>query len=745
VRHEAADAARRKDAEVKTLLIDNYDSFTFNLYQYLAEINCEPPTVIRNDEAQWCDVVTPDIDNIVISPGPGRPERNSDFGICRQAILESPLPILGVCLGHQGIGHLFGGKVKNAPHVMHGRLSHILHLNEGIFAGIPSPFRAVRYNSLVVDGDLPPDLRATAWTSDGILMGLAHRSKPIWGVQFHPESICTEHGHTLLRNFQRLTARGRESAKRTFLGSIPAEIRQPVLDSVVRLSLRHRRLRCHADPEAVFSRYFAESRVAFWLHSALIREGMSRFSFMGDASAPGSSVVSYRSRDRHLVVRKGETDTLLRESIFDYLSREMERYRCDDIDLPFDFTGGFVGYFGYELKQECGAKTAHVSSQPDAMFIFTNRFIAFDHLTGDVYLVALVDREDETLEPWFEQMTRGLHAIGQPPPPKTGHKKDPVIFKLRQDRATYLNRIDQVLNEIQAGETYEVCLTNELTAEISVDAFSLYRTLQKLNPAPFSAFLKFPDFAVLSSSPERFLRIDRGGRVEAKPIKGTLRRSFDPTEDKHLAEQLRNDEKSRSENLMIVDLLRNDIGRVCDVGSVRVTKLMEIESYATVHHLVSTIEGTLADHRSVVDCIKAAFPGGSMTGAPKIRTMEIIDRLENAARGIYSGAIGYLSLNGAVDLNIVIRTIVAAGNQASMGIGGAIVAMSDPTDEFEETMLKAKALIQAIVMAERGSLDGTAFRVEGAEIQIPAPTDEGRALRPGQPRRPFLREGFIAS
>lgn len=695
---------------MKTLLIDNYDSFTFNLFQYLAQINGEPPIVVRNDAMSWSEAARLPVDNIVLSPGPGRPELEQDFGICRQAILESGLPVLGVCLGHQGIGYLFGGTVRPAPQVMHGRLSDIVHEGDGIFRGLPSPLRAVRYHSLVVDPNLPAVLRATAWTPDGVLMGLAHRSKPIWGVQFHPESICSDHGMAVLKNFRDLSQPAR---RRTF---IPPVVR-PDTEHRSGCTLHYRRLNQFADPEAVFSQYFAASAGAYWLHSATLCEGMARFSFMGDCSGPMSYLLTYRSAERRIQITRHGRDSVLAQSIFDFLAHETERHRCKDAGLPFDFAGGFVGYFGYELKDECGGRPAHRSAQPDAMFIFSDRFVAFDHLAGEMYLVAVTETGAASPDSWFDSMQAGLGAIGLPPPLQPANQQATVSFRLQHSRSEYLARIEAALREIEAGETYEVCLTNKLiTAPAAVDDFTLYRILQRINPAPFSALLKFPGLSVLSSSPERFLRVDRNGRVEAKPIKGTIRRGTDSEEDILLAEQLCTDEKNRSENLMIVDLLRNDLGRVCETGSVSVPNLMAVETYATVHQLVSTVQGRLAGSRTVIDCIKAAFPGGSMTGAPKIRTMQIIDRLEGAARGVYSGSIGYVSLNGTTDLNIVIRTIVAAEKELSIGVGGAIVALSDPVAEFDETLLKAKALVEAIVVAQRGTMDGTAFRIEGCDV-----------------------------
>jgi len=229
--------------------------------------------------------------------------------------------------------------------------------------------------------------------------------------------------------------------------------------------------------------------------------------------------------------------------------------------------------------------------------------------------------------------------------------------------------------------------------------------MRHINPAPYAAFLKWPGGAVLSASPERFLNVDRHGFVETKPIKGTIARFKDPVRDSELADELRRSKKDKAENVMIVDLLRNDLSRVCEPGTVVVPNLCAIESYATVHQLVSTVRGTLRPDHSVIELIRATFPGGSMTGAPKIRTMEFIDALEQRPRGIYSGALGWIGDDCATDLSIVIRTIVATGNQLSMGVGGGIVAQSTPEGEFLEMLLKAKASLMSIITACGGQFD----------------------------------------
>jgi para-aminobenzoate synthetase len=687
---------------MRTLLIDNYDSFTFNLFQLIAEVNGEEPIVVRNDGATWEELAGWDVDNIVISPGPGRPERPADFGVCADAIRHARVPLLGVCLGHQGLGHLSGGEVVHAPEVMHGRLSPVHHDESALFAAIPQGFEVVRYHSLCLAEPLPSSLERTAWTEDGVIMGVAHRERAAWGVQFHPESICTSHGATLLENFRDLTRRAGGGQRRT--GTATRSIVPGGTDAArpepVGATLLVRRLDREYDSELAFTHLYADDPHAFWLDSSRNGDPMSRFSFMGGSDGPLAARVYYDVAATETTVVRGEATEIHRETIFDFLQRELGRYAGVAADLPFDFDCGFVGYFGYELKADCGGTLVHRSPVPDAAFLFSDRLIAVDHVSHETYLVCLVEDDTEPGERWLDEVQRLLEAVSARPVtasrPLRAPRRQPLDFYLSRDEATYLADIDRCKQNLVEGETYEVCLTNKVKTDAVLDPLPLYRTLRRTNPAPFSAFLRLDGVAVASSSPERFLRIGRDRVVEAKPIKGTIHRAETPEEDEALAEELRTSEKNRAENLMITDLLRNDLGTVCEVGSVHVPHLMAIESFETVHQLVSTIRGRLRPGLDAVDCIRACFPGGSMTGAPKKRTMEIIDDLETEARGVYSGAIGYVGLGGAADLNIVIRTVVMSRDETSIGVGGAIVMQSDADEEYRETLLKAEAPMRAI-------------------------------------------------
>ena len=683
---------------MRTLLIDNYDSYTYNLFHLLGEVNDLEPVVVRNDELPWEELADLGADNIVISPGPGRPEHARDVGISLAALLRADVPVLGVCLGHQALAHVLGGTVRHAPEVMHGRLSPIHHDDSALFAGIPQGFLAVRYHSLVV-GAAPAQLRVTAWTPDGVIMGLEHRARPLFGVQFHPESVSTRHGRRLMENFRELTRARRQPAAPRRRRPRPAD-RPAAHPSPVGVRIHHRRLDAWCEPEAVFGELYVARDHAVWLDSARSGPGITRFSYIGAPDGPLGQVVRYDVETEVLVVDRASGREVRDASVFDHCRAELARLRADAPELPFDFVGGFAGYLGYELKAECGARQTHASPLPDAALVLCDRLIAFDHEQRHVHLLALADDAGEQAAgSWLAATARRLGEIAAEPPPLPPPPPPPpgtLRFELRESPEAYRANIAACLQEIVEGESYEVCLTTELRSEGALDPVAAYRALRARNPAPYAALLRLGDVSVLSSSPERFLRVGRDRGVESKPMKGTAARAAEPYEDACRAAALRRDPKTRSENLMIADLVRNDLGRVCVLGTVEVPGLMVVESHATVHQMVTVVRGCLRDECDAIDAVQASFPAGSMTGAPKLRTMEIIDRIEGRPRGVYSGALGFLSVNGTADLSVVIRTLVASPDGLTIGAGGAIVAASDPEAEVEEMLLKARALLESV-------------------------------------------------
>ena len=681
---------------MKTLLIDNYDSFSYNLAHYLGEINGAEPTVVRNDEPGWRAEHLDEFDNVVISPGPGTPGVPADFGICRDVIATGRIPLLGVCLGHQGIAMLGGGSIALAPEPRHGRKSPVLHDGTGLFAGIPSPQEVVRYHSWTVDR-LSEQLEALARTPDGVLMALRHRDRPQWGVQFHPESIETKHGHRLLSNFARLSEQwnsknGRRVRSRPPQPPAPGRVE---VGRRVKYRLLVEQLPARRDAEQVYRTLFRDQTHAFWLDSSRPDPRLGRFSMMGAADGPLAEVITADVADGTVTVRSAQGARREVRPLLDWLDDRLDAAEVvSEQELPFEFHGGWVGYLGYELKAQCGGSQRHRSEHPDASLMFADRCVVFDHATATTYLLALHLGDEAPARDWLRATRARIEAIPDAPAsPAAEQPPAPAALALRHDRDAYLDLIESCQRAITAGESYEICLTNMLQVERSLDVWSAYTALRRDNPAPFAALLRLGDLSVLSTSPERFLRVDRERRVEARPIKGTRPRGRSAEEDRELRDDLAVCEKDQAENLMIVDLLRNDLAQVATVGSVAVPELFAVETYATVHQLISTVTARLRPDRSAVDCVRAAFPGGSMTGAPKLRTMEIIDQLEEGPRGVYSGAIGYFSLSGSVDLSIAIRTLVAQPGRVSYGVGGAIVAMSDPAAEFDETVVKATPLL----------------------------------------------------
>jgi para-aminobenzoate synthetase len=766
---------------MRTLLVDNHDSYTYNVFHLLAAASGEEPVVVNNDAVSWRVLSRSKFDAFVLSPGPGRPERWHDFGVCRDILSYSDVPVLGICLGHQGIGNLLEGGVTSAPQPMHGRLSHVRHRGTGIFAGVPQDFSVVRYHSLAITGPVGPEGHVVAWADDGVVMGVEHDSRPIWGVQFHPESIATEFGDRIARNFFLLAERsarsathsvstsarlsqgprGRRDENRTMRpvsgpstgvarGSATGEAAEVAVSAGTVQAERGwtvlaRTLEGAAPTEHLYERLFADADISFWLDSADAPTWLAQCSYMGTSAGPGERHLSYDVDAAATTIRTPAGEEIRHGSIFELLGDEMKGLGAEPpIGVDRGLMGGYVGYLGYELKADCGATNVHSSDLPDAALMLANRVVAVDHARQRTHVFALVrtaappvdgpksaDIEDFSAHQrqgdvaaeraaatqWLESTTRlAAAAICDPPPERPldppaepgGH----VTFRCGRGRAQYLADIERSQADLAAGESYEVCLTDQISTDASPDPFALYRRLRRNNPSPFAAFLRFGDTAIVSSSPERFLSVGRDGAVQARPIKGTISRAEDPVEDAARRAELAGDEKTRAEHLMIVDLLRNDLGRVSEIDSVRVPDLMVVEPYATVHQVVSTVTGQLEAGRSSVECVRNCFPGGSMTGAPKERTMEIIDELEDEARGVYSGAIGYFGVDGAVDLSIVIRTIVIRPGRTTIGAGGAIVMQSDPEEEFDEILLKARAPMAAIARTVTGRADESALTVE---------------------------------
>ncbi len=721
----------------QVLLIDNIDSFTYNIADLVHRVLGAPATVWRHDHAVdsgqpwWRQFAA-----IIVGPGPGRPDVAADMGLSQAVLEQREVPVLGVCLGHQGLAHEAGWAVVQMRDPQHGRVAEVHHDGTGLFAGLPSPFPAVRYHSLQVAGaPHDGDLRAIAWSAqDECVMAVEDLGARRWGVQFHPESVLTEHGAGIVANFLALAGitTGQHHQRPTSSAALAVQATcqpQGVNEEEEIGPRRAVSLRTQVLPGQVFAwdlhdrlaglRPPGEQRdTSVWLDSCDNRG----FSILADASGPLAYTL-HHTVGTGSVLSTGEQ---LSGSLWDNMSQLLQRVHLSSDapwgpgsvgiaselaePLPFEFRPGFLGYFGYELRAEGGDSNVPRAETPDAWLTFADRAVVIDHSTRRVYALALVDetvRQEQ--QEWIDAVAGVVAdlAAGRPvepvnPAPQfvnavSADAQDKVVgAAARHTPEHYRDLVALAQQHIRAGETYEVCLTNQVSWPDPVDERATYRWLRQLSPGPFGAWLRCGDFSVLSSSPERFVCVGADGLVRAEPIKGTRARDTDPARDAALAAGLAADDKERAENLMIVDLLRNDLHRVCEAGSVNVPELFAVRSWATVHQLVSTITGRLREGLGPADVLRSCFPGGSMTGAPKVRTMQILQRLEGGPRGVYSGAIGWVAVNGAMDTSIVIRTIVRKGESATFGIGGAITALSDPQAEYDETVIKARAVATAL-------------------------------------------------
>ena len=470
------------------------------------------------------------------------------------------------------------------------------------------------------------------------------------------------------------------------------EVRYPLVEEISTL----------LSPDEAFDA-FRDRPFSFYLDGGMDPQRLGTFSFMGS-----DPYLVLRSRARRVTLTGDGDEHTVYGNPFDVLGDLLNKYRLDSGSSPLPLNGGAVGYLSYDLCRFLERVPDAAKDDlrlPECYFGFYDVVLAFDNLHRRAYIVSTgfpALRESERMERARRRLEEVRERLGGAIRVSTSDGAEPSVAPVERVALTpnfthegYLHAVQRARQYIIDGDIFEVNLSQRFESDLPMTPYELYGRLKRVNPAPFASYLGFDEVSVVSASPERFLRL-RGDRVETRPIKGTRPRGKTPGEDEALARELLSSEKDRAENIMIVDLERNDLGRVCRFGTVRVTELNVLETFPTVFHLTSTVEGRLRPGVSGIDLLKATFPGGSITGAPKVRAMEIIDELEPTRRSVYTGSIGYLSFTGDMDMNIVIRTFLVKDGKAYFQVGGAVVYDSDPEAEYQETLHKGRALMQAL-------------------------------------------------
>ena len=462
-----------------------------------------------------------------------------------------------------------------------------------------------------------------------------------------------------------------------------------------------------ADLETPVSAFLKLDRgdFSFLLESVEGGEKWGRYCFLG--SEPS---ILFRSKGSRVeITRYGETEIQEGVDPLDALRQLMRDYHPVEVEGLPRFFGGAVGYLTYDMVrffERLPEQTVDDLNVPDAMFMITDSIVIFDHMLQKIKVVsnALVDGPPEKA---YEQAIAKIEQLiarlrqSVPPRPHQPRASGPLPLTSNFTKTAYESVVEQAKEYIRAGDVIQVVPSQRFEAPIDVDPFNIYRSLRTVNPSPYMFYLKFGDLKLVGSSPEVMVRLE-GSLIELRPIAGTRRRGADAAEDADIAAELMEDPKERAEHIMLVDLGRNDVGRVARIGSVKVTELLVVEKYSHVMHLVSHVIGDLAAGKDCYDVMRATFPQGTVSGAPKIRAMEIIEELEPTRRGPYAGAVGYFSFSGNMDTCIALRTLTVKGTQAYLQAGGGVVADSVPALEYEETVNKAKALMRAIELARAG-------------------------------------------
>ncbi|MDY6863804.1 MAG: anthranilate synthase component I [Thermodesulfobacteriota bacterium] len=466
-----------------------------------------------------------------------------------------------------------------------------------------------------------------------------------------------------------------------------------------------------ADLETPVSAFFkiSNDKHAFLLESVEGAEKWARYTFLGCKPH-----LIFKSKDRNVeIIKEGKREKRTSDDPLKLLRNMLSYYRPAEIKGLPRFFGGAVGYISYDMVrffEKIPDETIDDLLLPDCYFLITDTLLIFDNLKHTIKVISLANIRDgidahSLYEKAKEKIERLIDRLREPfsfkPVEKTIIENDQKPLKSNLSKEEFLRIVERAKEYIRAGDIIQVVLSQRFNTLLKVEPFNIYRTLRMINPSPYMFFIKFPEVILLGSSPEILVRCE-GDNVEVRPIAGTRPRGSTPEEDKMFEKELKNDPKERAEHVMLVDLGRNDLGRVARAGSIETNELMIIERYSHVMHIVSNVRGIKSEDKDGFDILEAAFPAGTVAGAPKIRAMEIIDELERTKRGPYAGAVGYFSYSGNIDFCITIRTLVIKDKQIYIQAGAGIVADSVPEKEFQETVNKAKGMVQAVKMAEGG-------------------------------------------
>lgn len=690
--------------------------------------------IIRNDDLSIEELKCrlPYYSAVIVGPGPGSPANEKDIGVIKHLWhLNSDhlLPIFGVCLGFQSLALEFGANLRRLKIVKHGQISRLIHKHQNLYENL-GHVDVVRYHSLHVslEDSSSANLDRLAWTNDKedngiVLMAVAHKSRPFWGVQYHPESICSTHGVEIISNFWKFA----ESWSRVRIRSMPAP--HPI----------HPHLNSWPAVKWAITRDLASERTnerpalvltevidSFFVPAPVVHErlndigGDHHSALLDSASDPGrfsiipcslstSQFISFKAGDDYLESRDPKSTKRLElggSTIWEWLRNFMFSKRASHGSPHSPFWGGLVGMLSYELGAQLLVPGANEPAQDDLLMIFVERSIVLDTKNGLAYVQSIVPNDHAWIEGCCKVLKTTLHSYRQASQyvPISVTPKDVKL----PEKLQYISKVQQAQHFLESGDSYELCLTARTHVTLQAlpspanqraRSWSLYKRLRERNRAPFSCYFRLRNTTMLGSSPERFLSFTRDGTCQLRPIKGTASKELCPSRQE--AEVALSVPKEFAENLMIVDLIRHDLYGITGTD-VLVRKLCSVEEYATVWQLVSVIEGqTVPGSGPLV--LGAVLPPGSMTGAPKKRSVEILDELEGDKRGMYSGVCGYFDVGGGGDFSVIIRSCIhrpqeissqPAGDEVwEIGAGGAITALSDPESEWEEMLVKLRSAL----------------------------------------------------